>query len=465
MKKLFDNENEYTVLDDFDDFDGFDDFDEVSDLPDGVVLADEDDLYHETDDDAIMAFLERRRAQKASEGVRDFDLGQGDAGENPSLGDESKDAVDLTAGEDKNRFISFFSANKETFAKIGKITGRVFIYIGTFLGIVIITLLIAIGIICKGPSSMVRDMFVSNMVQTGQMDFLAYIFLSEEEVDKIVKANEPVASSEKTDTSLIHVGGKPSGDDVQNGDSNDNEFDMDYLEIIDIKGKTYKGKMLIVNDPSRVTVGTAAAYGENCVGYTTLYMAQSSNSIAAINGGGYVDKASNKTGGIPMGRDESGIVIANGELKYGNLETTYEIIGLDKNGVLHVDNMKAKDALEKGIRDAVNWGPILVKNGEPCVIASDGANLGFHPRSAIGQREDGAILLLVIDGRQSNSLGASYADLIEIMVNYGAVNAANLDGGMSSYMVYENRIITEPYLLYDPRNVATSWLVSRVEGE
>ena len=120
---------------------------------------------------------------------------------------------------------------------------------------------------------------------------------------------------------------------------------------------------------------------------------------------------------------------------------------------------------DKEIRDAVNWGPILVKNGEPCVVPTDSANVGFHPRSAIGQRADGAILLLVIDGRQANSIGASYDDLIEIMMEYGAVNAANLDGGMSSYMVYENEIITEPYLLYAPRNVATSWLVSRVEGE
>lgn len=414
----------------------------ISPESDDVVVDDADSHFisEESDsDDEIKVFLEKRRAKMKADG----------------------DPVYTTANRVKKEPEEALAepAKKLT---VGRIILRITGCVGTTLGLILITLLIAIAIICCGPSNMVRDMFVTNMVQTGQMDFLAYIFLSEEEVDEIVNSNLTNVPEGETDTSLIQIGGK---DDESGSDEGEKEFDINGLEILDITGRTFKGKLLIVNDPSRVTVGTPPAYGEDCVGQTTLYMAQQSNSIAAINGGGYVDVASNKTGGTPMGRDESGVVIAGGKLKYGNLNTTYEIIGLDKNGILHVDNMTAQEALDKGIRDAVNWGPILVKNGEPCVVQADGVNVGFHPRSAIGQREDGAILLLVIDGRQSHSLGASYDDLIEVMVNNGAVNAANLDGGMSSYMVYENKIITEPYLLYEPRNVSTSWLVSRVEGE
>lgn len=389
-------------------------------------------------DDEIKAFLEKRRAKMKAEG----------------------ETVYTTADREKENQEENVVASEKKLT-VGRIILRITGCVGTTLGLILITLLIAIAVICCGPSNMVRDMFVTNMVQTGQMDFLAYIFLSEEEVDKIVNSNLTSVPKGETDTSLIQIGGK----DDEASDEGEDKFDINGLEILDITGRTFKGKLLIVNDPSRVTVGTPPAYGDNCVGQTTLYMAQQSNSIAAINGGGYVDVASNKTGGTPMGRDESGVVISGGKLKYGNLNTTYEIIGLDKNGILHVDNMTAQEALDKGIRDAVNWGPILVKNGEPCIVQADGVNVGFHPRSAIGQRKDGAILLLVIDGRQSHSLGASYDDLIEVMVNNGAINAGNLDGGMSSYMVYENKIITEPYLLYEPRNVATSWLVSRVKGE
>ncbi len=410
----------------------------VSDNSDETSENSEASDKTEPDDSDIVRFLAKRRAKMER---------NGDPVYTSERHYEKADEAEKAKAEKK----------KLTPAKIAI---RVVICTVTALVMIVITLLAAIGIICRGPSDIVRDMFVTNMVQTGQMDFLAYIFLSDEEVDAIMKANDIKVPEGDTDTSLIQIGGNTESED----ENSESKFDINALEIIDIQGKTYKGKIMIVNDPSRVTVGTAAAYGENCVGYTTLYMAEKSNSIAAINGGGYEDKAGNKTGGIPLGREESGVVIAGGELKYGSLDTTYEIIGLDKNGILHVDNMTPRAALEKGIRDAVNWGPILVKNGEPCVVQANGSNVGFHPRSAIGQRKDGAILLLVIDGRQSNSLGASYDDLIEIMVNYGAVNAANLDGGMSSYMVYENKIITEPYLLYEPRNVATSWLVSRVEG-
>ena len=86
-------------------------------------------------------------------------------------------------------------------------------------------------------------------------------------------------------------------------------------------------------------------------------------------------------------------------------------------------------------------------------------------QNCIGQRADGAVLLLVVDGRQANSLGATYTDLIDIMLDFGAVNAANLDGGSSSYMVYENEIITTRASLYQPRRMATAILVSRVDDE
>ena len=81
------------------------------------------------------------------------------------------------------------------------------------------------------------------------------------------------------------------------------------------------------------------------------------------------------------------------------------------------------------------------------------------PRTAIGQRADGSILLLCIDGRQAHSLGASYKDLSDIFVEYGAVNASNLDGGSSSLMVYEDEIISVTASLYGSRKLATAVLV------
>lgn len=70
-------------------------------------------------------------------------------------------------------------------------------------------------------------------------------------------------------------------------------------------------------------------------------------------------------------------------------------------------------------------------------------------------------MLLVIDGRQASSLGASYKDCVEVMVKYGAVNAANLDGGTSSVMVYDGEIINSTFALYGAREVPTSFLIKK----
>ena len=80
---------------------------------------------------------------------------------------------------------------------------------------------------------------------------------------------------------------------------------------------------------------------------------------------------------------------------------------------------------------------MLLLSRRKALILIKGQGSGANPRTAIGQRADGAILLLVTDGRgASGHLGATASDLISVMQEYGAVNAANLDGGSSSTMVY-----------------------------
>ena len=67
--------------------------------------------------------------------------------------------------------------------------------------------------------------------------------------------------------------------------------------------------------------------------------------------------------------------------------------------------------------------------------------------------------MLVIDGRQVNSLGASMADLVDVMVRYGAVNACNLDGGSSSNMVYEGEILNDGVAVTGSRRIPTTFVV------
>ena len=89
----------------------------------------------------------------------------------------------------------------------------------------------------------------------------------------------------------------------------------------------------------------------------------------------------------------------------------------------------------------------LISNNEPREI--NGMGSGLNPRTAIGQRADGAILMLVTDGRgKAGHLGASASDLINVMVEYGAINAANLDGGSSSCMYYNGEYLMTSVTFY-----------------
>ena len=126
------------------------------------------------------------------------------------------------------------------------------------------------------------------------------------------------------------------------------------------------------------------------------------------------------------------IVMSEGTLRYGSLTESYDLIGFDNNNVFVIGNMTGQQAVDRGIRDAVSFGPFLILNGTPLEVSGMGG--GLNPRTAIGQRADGAVLLLIIDGRQAHSLGASMNDLINEMLDFGAVNAANLDGGGSTVL-------------------------------
>lgn len=322
--------------------------------------------------------------------------------------------------------------------RIKKVICRTAVVFLTLLLIIVVDLVCAITILNYGPSQTARNLFVNSVMESSAGKFMATCYFSDDEIKEIRAENSVVSTDEVTDSNLIVLDEKKT--------------EASPLEIIDITGATYKGKMVIVKDPSRVTVGVSGEYGSSYSGKTVKDMAISYNAVIAINGGGFHDVNGMGNGGTPVG-----IVISNGVLKYGSMTETYEVIGFDNQNKLVVGKMTGKQALERGVRDALSFGPILIVNGAPSVV--NGAGSGLNPRTAIGQRADGSMLLLVIDGRQANSLGASYADVVEIMLQYGAVNAANLDGGSSTLLYYNGDYINNCSSLSGPRCMPTSIIV------
>lgn len=365
------------------------------------------------------------------------------AKDSKKISDKKSDKEKINGGHSKKRKNNIKNNKKNNKSRLIK---RIALSIFTALFVIVLGLLGVIYILEFGPSNTARNLFVNSAMESSAGKFMATMFLSDEKIAQIRKDNSVVASDDITDTSLINIGTNET--DTADGDDNDE----DGIQIIDISNDTYKGKMMIVKDPSRVTVGISGQYGASYSGKTVMDMAMSYDAVAAVNGGGFEDNNGVGNGGTPIG-----LVISDGELKYGSAGSSYEIIGFDNNNNLVVGKMTASEALSRGVRDALSFGPILIVNGKASQV--NGSGSGLNPRTAIGQRADGAILLLVIDGRQVNSLGASYADVIDVMLEYGAVNAANLDGGSSSLMYYKGEYINSCASLYGPRNMPTSIIV------
>lgn len=349
------------------------------------------------------------------------------------------------------------SSTKQNLARVG-------VAVLSFLLALVLLVVCADIMLLHGPSESARDRFVLTVTETSAAGFLATWFMDDDTVNSIIENNAVVNKGGETDPTLIQLPGKENGSSGEGSE----EVDINSIQLINIEGKTYKGKLLIVKNPKRVYIGTPAAYGNDKEGVTTLDMVKNDNALYGVNGGGFYDTGKGN-GGIPTGRENSaGIVISKGKLMYGEKNREYEVIGINKQGILVLGKMTAQQALDRGIVEALNFGPFLVMNGKACEVGGF-TEAGLNPRTAIGQRADGAMLILTIDGRQPSSMGATYEDLIEVMMNYGAVNAANLDGGSSTYMAQNSenennpQIITQCASLYGPRKMATSVLVSRVD--
>ena len=325
-----------------------------------------------------------------------------------------------------------------------KFLGRFLIVILITAIFVLITLLITMKLICSDISEGAKELFATTILETGQMKFLAGMYLSNDEIQKLVNRNSVQAMSTEVDTSLI----KANSENKDNKKDEEEGFDKNGIKIEEISGNTFFAKMLIVKNPKQVIAGTTYPWSE--YGMELEKLVKSNDAIAGVNGGLYYSYG-NK-GGKPLG-----VVVSKGQIQFNKPEgyKGLYLIGFDESNVLRIINLEGKSASqteriikEEKIRDAVafqeessdanNHFVKLIVNGEERKL--DGNGSGANPRTAIGQRADGAVLLLVTDGRgYSGHLGATASDLIRVMKKFGAVNAANLDGGSSSSMYYNGK--------------------------
>ena len=303
-------------------------------------------------------------------------------------------------------------------------------------------------ILTKEDYPYLREKFVATMETTRRFDFVSRIFLTKEEYEPISQAIHDQIKGQTdmaTDPSLIHIAANGAtdpaqvdaeGQDPQQTAAQPGEDDYGIVDedgdgyiLVPVSGRGYNGYMLVVLDPKRCFV---ARGGE---GQTINMIAERNGAIGGINAGAFVDPD-----GSGSGQEPEGLTIIDGAMIESARWDRESFAGFDADGVLHVGYFSYADCLNLGIVGGVTFAPPLIINGVP----QNPGPSGVQPRTAIGQRADGAVLMLVIDGRQLSSGGATYDDLIEVMLQFGAVNAMNLDGGSSTVMYLNGELVNQP---------------------
>jgi exopolysaccharide biosynthesis protein len=279
------------------------------------------------------------------------------------------------------------------------------IIIGIAAAFISITLLLFYG-----PFPQFRKLWINTAMYSGRHKFLATALYSQKYIDNVLNIPFP---QEQTDEEPLA------------------ENRTDAVIFAPIKGDYFRGYIIKIEDPSRLTLIPAG----NEEGQFLETLVAAHQGLGGVNGGGYRD---DKKRGLPWGT-----LIAGGELVSDCAEhDEHTIGGFTAAHKLAVGRMTNNEIARQNFEWAFEFGPILIINGEKTALNAYSG--GLSPRTAIGQTKEGHILLVVIDGRQASSIGATFQDVQMVLFANGAINAIGLDGGASSCMVYQGELVNTP---------------------
>lgn len=359
----------------------------------------------------------------------------------------------------------------------GRIVRRFFLVIFTIVILVVVDLCLAMNLVFKGPSDAARELLTMTLLEPSATKWIPGLFIGDEMVQQIKDGAKYELQEEVTNTDMVTI----NLNSAFSGGSNEFANYPDGVYFEDYAGRTFNAHIMVIQDPSNVYMGTSTEKFTTAIPGKRLneVMAEADDTIiAAVNAGAFNDDG---TANTYVGSCPAGLVYAGGKMVWNAgdppAETGGGFVGFtDKNILVVAKSMTEDKAAELGIRDGCEFGPPLIINGEINMDAYSNAS-GLNPRTAIGQRDDGAVIFVCIDGRQAGSPGGTYADVIDIMIEYGAVNACNLDGGSSSIMMYRDMyglygtagevqtMNSYSVLQSQPRRMPNYWLVKTAASE
>ena len=337
----------------------------------------------------------------------------------------------------------------------GRIIRRFFLLLFTLIVLLVVGLALMMNLVFNGPSTAARDVLTMSLLEPSATKWIPGLFMSDELVDQIKNKGDSEAPIEDVNLDDIVI-----MDSSTMAASDEWAAYPDGIRIESYAGKTFNAHIMLIQDPSRVYLGLSSydGFSTSKPGKRLNVAIEDEGASAAVNAGAFNDDG---TAGLTI---HGGVVVSN---QYKGLVPEKGFCGINNDNKLVVaETMTESQAMEMGIRDGCEFGPVLIVNGVPNQQVYSG-NSGYNPRTVVGQRADGVIIFICADGRQAGSLGATYKDMIDLLTAYGAVNACNMDGGSSSVMLYRDyttgqvsMINSYSVLQSEPRRMPNFWMVS-----
>lgn len=351
----------------------------------------------------------------------------------------------------------------------GRLLRRFFLVLFTSILLIFAALILVANLIFNGPSPAAQELLTMTLLEPSATKWIPALFIGEERVSEIKSGTSISLEADVTDTNRVVI----QKNNALTSSTNEWANYPDGIRVEDRSGDTYNAHIMIIRNPAQVYTGisTKSGFTTAIPGKRLTEAIEDEGALAAVNAGAFNDDG---TGGSYVGSCPQGLVYSEGNCVWtaGSPPDVSGFAGFNKDDILvvHKQNITKAQAEELNIRDGCCFGPALIINGEVNMSVYNSAS-GLNPRTAIGQRSDGAVIFVCIDGRQAGSPGGTYADVINIMVEYGAVNACNMDGGSSSVMLYRDTYgrYGEPgqvqmmnsysLLQSQPRRMPNYWLV------
>ena len=287
--------------------------------------------------------------------------------------------------------------------------------------------------IMYGPIKTVSDLYITTAMHTSDHQYLARMFYSDCYINEVLSRNNV--------RQVFGVNSIPHEVSY-----------TDAVELHEITGMGFQGWMLVVDDPRRIDIVPSIDGGDIFNGsdddlpedeFGVFYVgngelieeiSERNDAFAAINASGYVNNSCKNR--------PNGLVVYDHLQVHNCDDERHSFIAITDENDLVFGVLRTRDILAQDYRDVLEFGPMLILDGVPCKINGNGG--GVAARTVIGQTDSGEVLLLVVDGMQMKSIGATFRDVQEIMLSYGAVNALALDGGSSSCIYYDGQVINSP---------------------